>query len=213
MHAERTHTPLRVTQAWSWPRQTFGLKLGWEEGGSCKKERWITMLRSRVEGRERKTRAWQLGSEHVAVSQVKWCGLMQNWCKRHGGASRGVTQRLQVARLTWEWRVIFKWAIENTSKHVIRRYVRRSSYSFSSWIAFSFFFFFFPSQPGMIDFQPAEHQVFFPPLFFPSLWSRICRKLREFALYSRITIAIEMDLTGSVCKLARGGVVWYWSKV
>lgn len=174
IQAERTRRrTLYFGTAWSWPRQTFGLKLGCEEGGGrgeavrVKKNAESRCYGGWKGGRKKKDAHWQLGSEHVAVSQVKWCGLMQNWCKRHGGASRGVTQRLQVARLTWEWRVIFKWAIENTSKHVIQRYVRYT-YSFSPWIIF---FFSLRSLAWYDWFPTGGTGGFFPPFYFPSLWS------------------------------------------
>lgn len=61
----------------------------------------------------------------------------------------------------------------------------------------------------MIDFQPAEQEVFFflLLLLLPLIPESVVN-LGNSRFITYITIVIEMELTGSICKLAEG-----WEKV
>lgn len=57
----------------------------------------------------------------------------------------------------------------------------------------------------MIDFQPAEQEVFFfPPSTSPSSDPRICRKLREFALYYVYNDRDRNGINGFRMQISRG---------
>lgn len=62
----------------------------------------------------------------------------------------------------------------------------------------------FATWPGMIDFQPAEQEVFFLAFYFSSSDPRICRKLREFALYYVYNDRDRNGINGFYMQISRG---------